>query len=84
MKPTIKIDRQTGETIEAIEVKLSNQMAKAYLKALDSLRRYKFFMFGYWAAQWVTLNKLLPSPRPNPFKSLVDLAKEIPKIEAVK
>jgi hypothetical protein len=59
-----------------LEVGISNSMAEAYEKALDSLGRYKFLMFGYWAAQWVKLNSLLPNPRPNPFCSLVKYAKE--------
>lgn len=63
-----------------IEIKISNQMADVYLKSLDSLSRYKFLMFGYYAAQWVMLNKLLQKPRPNPFKPLVDLAKKVPDI----
>lgn len=36
-----------------LEVGISNAMADAYMKALDSLSRYKFVMFGYWAGQWV-------------------------------
>jgi len=46
---------------------------EALTKALDSLGRYKFFMFGYWAAQWVSLNRLIcdEKPGPNPFKTLV-------------
>ena len=61
-----------------LEIGISNSMADAYGKALDSLGRYKFLMFGYWAAQWVQLNRLLPTPRPNPFSALVKYAKERP------
>lgn len=61
-----------------LEVGISNSMAEAYKKALDSLSRYKFLMFGYWAAQWVKLNSLLPNPRPNPFFHLVQDAKNKP------
>ena len=63
-----------------IEVKISNAMAESYRKAWDSLARYKFLMFGYWAAQWVTLNKLLPKPRPNPFRELVEHAQTRPDL----
>ena len=63
---------------EDLEIGISNAMAEAYIKALDSLGRYKFLMFGYWAGQWVKLNSLLPKPRSNPFKALVDYARERP------
>lgn len=46
-------------------------------KAWDSLARYKFQMFGYWAAIWVHLNKISNARRPNPWKDLVDIAKVI-------
>ena len=64
-----------------LEVGISNRMADAYVKAFDSLGRYKFLMFGYWAAQWVNLNSLLPTPHPNPFRALVKFAKERPDLE---
>ncbi len=46
-------------------------------KAWDSLGRYKFEMFGYWASAWVKFNQLLPKELklPNPFKSLVHAAR---------
>lgn len=70
---------KTKETCEIekrdLEIGISNAMADAYCKALDSLGRYKFLMFGYYAAQWVKLNSLLPEPRPNPFTALVRCAK---------
>ncbi len=50
-------------------------MAHAERKAWDALGRYKFLMFGYHAAQWVTLAHLV-SPQPaNPFRRLVAAAK---------
>jgi len=64
-----------------LEIGISNRMADAYMKAFDSLGRYKFLMFGYWAAQWVNLNSLLPTPRPNPFRALVKFAKGRPDLE---
>lgn len=45
-------------------------------KAWQSLARYKFWMFGYHAAQWVLLNRVLRTQRPNPFLPLVKLARE--------
>lgn len=48
-------------------------------RAWDALARYKFWMFGYWSAKWVTLNGLLAGDmqkRENPFASLVKAARE--------
>lgn len=46
-------------------------------KAFDSLSRYKFYMFGYWASLWVQMNKLCRIREPNPFGRFVELAKKI-------
>ena len=46
-------------------------------KAFDSLARYKFCMFGYWAATWVQMNKLCRIREANPFNDLVDLARKL-------
>lgn len=57
------------------------EMVKAEEKAWKSLAGYKFFMFGYHAAHWVNLNRLLKKQGdtegnvPNPFRELVKLAK---------
>ncbi len=48
---------------------------EAERKAIDALARYKFWMFGYWAAIWVHLNRLRAVPQPNPFKPLVQAAR---------
>ena len=48
---------------------------EAERKAFDSLGRYKFQMFGYHAALWVTLNQLCPKRKANPFSELVALAR---------
>lgn len=37
------------------------------------LSKYKFWMFGYYAARWVTLGMFLPRER-NPFAELVRMA----------
>jgi hypothetical protein len=52
------------------------ELAVAEHKAWDSLSRYKFMMFGYWAGVWVHLNKMLEFPRPNPFKDAVKIARK--------
>ena len=48
----------------------------AYQKAVESLAKYKFMMFGYWAAIWVHLNKLDQTNEANPFIDFVKLAKD--------
>jgi hypothetical protein len=53
-----------------IEVELNEAEAKAW----RALAKYKFMMFGYWAAVWVHLNRIGEFNRPNPFKPLVELA----------
>ena len=55
-------------------------MADAETKAIDSLSRYKFAMFGYWAGIWVHLNRISGMKRPNPFNKLVNLAKNMNNI----
>lgn len=56
---------------------LAKEIEEAERKALDSLARYKFQMFGYWAAIWVHLNRLEGKRRASPFAELVKKAKEI-------
>lgn len=55
---------------------IEKHLLEAETKALDSLARYKFMMFGYWAGIWVHLNKIEGKNRPNPFKDLVHKARE--------
>ena len=54
---------------------LSCELDAAEEKAWDALSRYKFQMFGYWAAIWVHLNRIGQFKRPNPWRSLVKFAK---------
>ncbi len=53
---------------------LEHELNEAEKKAWKSLARYKFQMFGYWAAIWVHLNRIGRFKRPNPFRNLVILA----------
>ena len=55
--------------------KLRVELKEAETKAWDSLGRYKFAMFGYWAAIWVHLNRIGEFGRPNPWKDLVKTAR---------
>jgi hypothetical protein len=56
--------------------KIESAMQEAERKAWDSLARYKFQMFGYWAAIWVHLNHIAGTRLPNPFRLLVANARE--------
>jgi len=60
-------------------MELKKAKAEAKRKALDSLGRYKFQMFGYHASVWVTLNRLDSTRDPNPFTALVTLARQMEK-----
>lgn len=48
----------------------------AETEAWNALARYKFMMFGYWCAVWVHLNRTAKARAPNPWKSLVQQARE--------
>tara|TARA_R110000824_G_scaffold135553_2_gene298879 strand:+ start:6269 stop:6559 length:291 start_codon:yes stop_codon:yes gene_type:complete len=54
---------------------IEEHMEEARAKAIDSLGRYKFSMFGYWSAIWVHLNKISGLKKPSPFKDLVHCAR---------
>jgi hypothetical protein len=56
---------------------LIQELATAEAKAIDSLARYKFAMFGYWAGIWVHLNRISGENRPNPFNELVTVARKL-------
>jgi len=60
---------------------LEFEREKAKKKALDSLSRYKFQMFGYWAAIWVHMNHLCDESLSNPFSDIVKLAKKLKEIK---
>ena len=52
-------------------------MEESERKAWDALAGYKFWMFGYHAAGWVKANRIAGTKRPNPFKKLVEVAREM-------
>ena len=54
---------------------LAEELDEAEAKAWDSLSRYKFQMFGYWAAIWVHLNRIGCFRRSNPWSQLVRCAR---------
>lgn len=56
--------------------RLERELQEAERKGWDSLGRYKFQQFGYWAAIWVHLNRVGDFNKPNPWSRLVKTAKE--------
>jgi hypothetical protein len=54
---------------------IEDAMIEAESKAWRALAGYKFWMFGYHAAQWVLLNRIHRKRSPNPFTRLVKLAR---------
>jgi hypothetical protein len=58
-----------------MEEELIKELDLAEEKAWDALSRYKFQMFGYWAAIWVHLNRISKARRSNPWAVLVKLAR---------
>ncbi len=51
------------------------ELIEAEEKAWSALARYKFMMFGYWAAIWIHLNRISGKRRQNPFANLVQMAR---------
>ena len=60
----------------SVEDRLLQELDEAEAKAWDALGRYKFQMFGYWAAIWVHLNRVSEVHHPNPWRCLVQSARE--------
>ena len=58
-------------------MRIKEAKQEALETAIDSLSRYKFMMFGYWAAIWVHLNQLDDDKEHNPFRELVEKAREL-------
>jgi len=78
LEPTVEL-----VSVGAADACLTNTLQardEAEVKAWDSLARYKFEMFGYWASSWVKFNQVLPKSHKagNPFKRAVDLARSVP------
>ena len=59
-----------------VREQLLAELDQAERDAWKNLGRYKFWMFGYFAARWVYLNRLTGAKRPNPFKPIVLLARQ--------
>jgi hypothetical protein len=65
----------------ALQGQLVAHLREAEDKAWEALARYKFQMFGYWAAIWVHLNRVGQFNHPNPFASVVREARKHPTPE---
>ena len=69
------LGRQSGGA--PMSADLLQELDLAEVKAWQNLARYKFWMFGYFAGRWVFVNRISGAKRPNPFKRIVDVAKEV-------
>lgn len=54
---------------------IERELDEAERKAWESLAKYKFMMFGYWAAIWVHMNRVGGFRKSNPFAAVVKFAK---------
>ena len=70
-----EIGEDNPEDQKSLHAALKRDLDLAERRAWDSLARYKFQMFGYWAAIWVHLNRIGGFGRANPFASLVGAAR---------
>ncbi len=59
-----------------MEEKIIAEMEEAERKAWEALARYKFQVFGYWSGIWIHLNRISGLKKPNPWKGLVQFARE--------
>lgn len=66
-----------GDRTSGTQIRVDDARNEALLNALKSLAGYKFIMFGYHAAQWVLLNRVSATKRPNPFRALVHQARKM-------
>ncbi len=60
-----------------MEEMIAKELDLAEQRAIESLARYKFQMFGYWAGVWVHLNRLSGGRRANPFRRFVTEARNM-------
>lgn len=72
------LDEMKGRALAAEErtSRLRADLDEAERKAWDAIGRYKFQMFGYWAAIWVHLNRIGGFNESNPWRDLVKSARE--------
>ena len=66
--------QSAGGTV--LSEQISRHLDEAEEKAWDALSRYKPMMFGYWCAIWIHLNRISGQKRPNPWRQLVQMARD--------
>jgi len=71
----------TAPPVVAGMAPLLAELDEAERKAWQSLARYKFVMFGYWAGVWVHLNRVGKCRRSNPWRGLVHAARHAVEAE---
>jgi len=59
----------------AVESKILDELSAKETAVWESLSKYKFIMFGYYAAVWVTLDRIHRFYQGNPFLDVMKLAK---------
>lgn len=64
-----------SEPEKGLAGRIALELREAERKAWLSLSRYKFWMFGYYAARWVFLSRFQPNRLANPFRCLVEIAR---------
>ena len=62
---------------EVILTNLETALNEAEDRAWQALAQEKLIVFGYWAEMWNHLNQIGEFNKPNPFKPLVNLAKNM-------
>lgn len=80
--------QKTGPGGIDVMTALRAELELAERKAWESLARYKFQMFGYWAAIWVHHNRIIARvtgtrPSPNPWAGLAKQAKGLMRAIAI-
>lgn len=71
---TVQVSAKDIPEVQELIGRHAAAMLAAEAKAWESLGKYKFWMFGYHAAQWVLLNRVSGAKRPNPWAELVRFA----------
>ena len=62
---------------DELRQELEQSFQEAIDRAIDSLARYKFERFGYWASQAVLLGQFINTPAGTQLRPFVDLARRI-------
>ena len=66
---------QPVDKIEEALERINNTLNEAEARAFESLAKYKFQMFGYWASAHQHLARTVSRNHNTPFAELIDMAK---------